>query len=55
MILKNMLPAVGKLEESRDLLEGYLEEGEEIEELCEAVEKRCRVLEEAFRGLEGEL
>jgi hypothetical protein len=60
-MLKAMLPSVESLEEERNklvlLLENERRSGgvnsKALEEVCEVVEKRCRVLETAFRRLEN--
>jgi hypothetical protein len=62
IMLRNMLPAVDKLEESRSMLgdclgkerEGFGDGDNGLEVVWEGVERRCRVLEEAFRGLDRE-
>ena len=60
--LKGVLPAVDKLEEGRDKLAALFDERKrsgsnvsEVEEVYKAVEKRCRILERAFKMLEMRL
>jgi hypothetical protein len=57
--LKGVLPAVDKLEEGRDKLAALFDETKrsgsdvsELEEVYKAVEKRCRILERAFKTVE---
>jgi hypothetical protein len=61
-MLNKMLPAVDTLEGSRAKLESHLKELGvfradicAVEELYDGVEKRCKILEESFKGLEMEL
>lgn len=60
--LKGVLPAVNKLEEGRDKLAPLFDERKrnggdvsELEEVYKAVEKRCRILERAFKRVEMRL
>jgi hypothetical protein len=59
LVLKGMLPAVDELEEARNKLSSLLEEKKkgrggvmvDLEEVYQAVERRCILLEAAFQGL----
>jgi hypothetical protein len=60
--LKGVLPAVDKLEEGRDKLAALFDERKrngcdvsELEEVFKAIEKRCRILERAFKRVEMRL
>ncbi len=60
--LKGVLPAVDKLEEGRDKLAALFDERKrsgsnvsELEKVYKAVEKRCRILERAFKMVEMRL
>jgi hypothetical protein len=63
VVLKGMLPAVDELEEARSKLGLLLEEETrrcggvivDLEEVYQAVERRCTLLEGAFKGLERAL
>ncbi len=57
--LKGLTPAVYKLEDGRDKLAALFDERKrsgsdvsELQEVYEAVEKRCRILERAFQTVE---